>query len=189
MSSAESRPRELPQRAPIPPGDWVVVGTVVGPHGVRGEVKVRPAADRPGRLGELPSVTLALRGGRQVLARVSGYRPYEGKGVELLSFEGYADRTAAAALTGAHLLVRPEDSPALPEGEFYEWQLIGLRAVTTDGRDLGAVEEVLRTGANDVYVTSRGLLPATADVIKEIDLQARRIVVVPVPGLLDGSDE
>lgn len=185
MSSAESRPRDLPQRAPIPPGDWVVVGTVVGPHGVRGEVKVLPATDRPGRLGELESVTLSLRGGRQVLARVVNYRPYEGKGVDLLTFEGYANRTTAATLTGAHLLVKPEESPPLSEGEYYEWQLIGLRAITTDGRDLGVVEEILRTGANDVYVTSECLLPATAEVIKEIDLQARRIVVEPVPGLLD----
>ena len=169
------------------PGDWVVVGTVTGVHGVRGEVKVLPTGERPGRLGELKSVTLALKSGRRVPARVVGYRPYEGKGVDLLIFEGYADRTAAGALTGAQVLVEAGESPPPPEGEFYEWQIVGLQVFTTDGRDLGAVEEVLHTGANDVYVTPEGLLPATAEVIKEIDLTARRIVVEPVPGLLDGG--
>jgi 16S rRNA processing protein RimM len=185
MSSAESRPRE----APLPPGEWVVVGTVTGTHGVRGEVKVRPTGEQPGRLGELETATLVLRGGRRLSARVTSYRPYEGKGVDLLAFEGYADRTAAEALVGAHLLVRPEESPRLEEGEYYEWQILGLRVVTTDGRDLGVVEEVLRTGANDVYVTSECLLPATAEVVKEIDLAGRRMVIEAVPGLLDGSAE
>jgi len=178
MSSAESKPRE----APPPSGEWVVVGTVTGTHGVRGEVKVLPTGERPGRLSELETVTLALRGGRRASARITGYRPYEGKGVDLLAFEGYPDRTAAEALVGAHLLVRPE-------GEYYEWQIIGLHVVTTDGRDLGVVEEVLRTGANDVYVTSECLLPATAEVVKEIDLAAGRMVIEAVPGLLEGSAE
>ena len=184
MSSAESKPRE----APVPPGEWVVVGAVTGAHGVRGEVKVLPTGERPGRLGELEAVTLVLRGGQRISARIVGYRPYEGKGVALLTFEGYADRTAAGALTGARLLVRPEESPRLPEGDYYEWQIVGLQVVTTDGRDLGVVEEVLRTGANDVYVTSECLLPATAEVIKEIDLPGRRMVVEPVPGLLNGEE-
>ena len=170
-------------------GDWVVAGTVVGIHGVRGEVKVAPEADRPGRLGELESVTVRLQDGRNLTTRVIGYRPYEGKGVDLLLLEGYDDRTKAATLRGAQLLVRQGDSPPLPEGEYYEWQIVGLPVVTTDGRDLGPVEEVLRTGANDVYVTRECLLPATAEVIRSIDLEAGRIVIEPVPGLLDGGEE
>ena len=189
MSSAESRPPEGSPAPPPSPDDWVVVGTVTGVHGVRGEVKVAPTADRPGRLGELSSVTLALPDGRRFEACIVGYRPYEGKGVDLLIFEGFGDRTKAAALRGAQLLVGPGESPPPPEGEYYEWQIVGLPVVTTDGRDLGPVEEVLRTGANDVYVTRECLVPATADVIRSIDLQAGRIVIEPVPGLLEDAEE
>jgi len=165
----------------------VVVGTVVGAHGVRGEVKVAPTAERPGRLGELRSVTLQLPDGRRWEARIVSHRTQEGKGVDLLRFEGYEDRTKAGALRGAQLLLAPEDTPSLPEGEYYEWQLVGAEVVTTDGRELGPVEEILRTGANDVLVTRAGLLPVTADVIRSIDLGARRIVIEPLPGLLDGE--
>lgn len=184
MSSGVSRRPEGPSAAFL--GDeWVVVGVVRGPHGIRGEVKVAPTADRLERLGELTRVTLALRNGKQVETRVQAYRPYEGKGVGLMIFEGYADRTAAETLRGARLLVPSSESPPLPEGEYYEWQLIGLQVITTDGRGLGVVEEILQTGANDVYVTAQCLVPATADVIKCIDLEAGKIIVEPMAGLLN----
>jgi len=138
-------------------------------------------------LGQLTNVTLALPSSKRVPSRVRSYRPYEGKSVGLVVFEGYADRTTAKSLIGAHVLIPPHQSPPLPEGEYYEWQLIGLRVTTTDGRDLGAVEEILRTGANDVYVTSQCLVPATAEVIKDIDLDSGTMLIEPLPGLLDDS--
>jgi 16S rRNA processing protein RimM len=183
MSSAGSR------RPDGAAGDWVVVGAVVGVHGVRGEVRVAPTAERPGRLGELRSVRLALPDGRTIEARIIDYRPYEGKGVGLLRFEGYEDRTKAGALRGAQLLVPPEASPPLPPGEYYEWQLVGLMAVTVDGRELGPVEEILQTGANDVFVTRTCLIPVIPDVIRSVDLPGGRIVVEPLEGMIDGSGQ
>jgi 16S rRNA processing protein RimM len=176
-------------RLPQDDGDWVIAGMVVGLHGVRGEVKVVPTAERPGRLAALGAVTLRLPNGKLQEAQVVSYRPYEGKGVDLIVFEGYEDRTRARDLTNAQLLVKADECPPLPEGEYYDWQIVGLQVVTVGGRELGSVEEVLHTGANDVYVTPAGLLPATGETVKQIDLAAGRIIVDPLPGMLDGSDE
>jgi len=188
MSSGRSRPPKPTRAAVPPPGDWVIVGTVTAPHGVRGEVRVLPTAERPGRLCDLRTVTLALPNGRLLPVRLVGHRAHQGQGVDLLSFEGYTDRTAAESLRGALLLVAPGESPPLPEGEYYEWQIVGLRVVTTHGRELGVVEQVLRTGANDVYAVGEHLLPATAEVVKQINLAEQTMVVEPMPGLLDGEE-
>ncbi len=164
---------------------WVIVGRITGPHGVRGEVRVAPQTDFPERLLELAEVTLRMPGGQLSTLAVTGARPNVGKGTVLLALEGYASRTEAEALRGALVLVRAEESPVLPEGQYYEWQIVGLKVVTTEGRELGVVREVIHTGANDVYVTDVCLLPAIDRVIKEVDLSAGRIVVEPLPGLLD----
>ena len=74
-------------------------------------------------------------------------------------------------------------------GEFYYYEAIGCEVATTDGRRLGVIEEVIATGANDVWVVRDGavevLVPVIENVVKSIDLEARRMVVEAVPGLLD----
>jgi len=99
-------------------------------------------------------------------------------------FEGLLDRTAVEHLRGVMLEVLESDLPPLPEGEYYRHQLIGLTVVDTEGRVLGTLEQVLETGANDVYLvrTPDGgelLLPATEDVVPTVDIPAKRVVVSP----------
>ncbi len=163
----------------------MVIGVIVGAHGVRGDVRVSSESDVAGRLTKLKSITLALPNGETSEHAVTGSRPHSGKAVELMSLSGCQNREEAQALTGSLLVVREEDSPPLPGGEYYEWQLIGLQVYTTDGRDLGKLVEVLRTGANDVYVTDEALVPAISEVIREIDLDGGKMVIEPIPGLLE----
>ena len=100
---------------------------------------------------------------------------------------------AAHALRGlvrARVLVPATALPPLDEHEFYYHEIEGFRVETADGRQLGEVAETFATGLNDVWVV-RGtgreyLIPVIADVVKEIDRAARRIVIDPIPGLLDG---
>ena len=186
-SSAQSRPPDGGDQAgPGPaPDDAVVVGRITGPHGLRGEVKVVPETDFPERLTELGHATLLLLDGQLKPVSVVSGRPHVGKGTVLLRFEGVTDRTDADAFRGALIVVRPEESPALPEGHYYDWQILGLHVVTEDERDLGTVREVIHTGANDVYVTDTCLLPAIETVIKRVDLSAGRMVVELLPGLVD----
>lgn len=117
--------------------------------------------------------------------RVLSHRAHQG-GV-LLRLERVATRNAAEALRGARVLICTGDLPALPPGEYYAYQLVGLRVVRESGEALGELSEVLRTGSNDVYVvkTANGelLLPAIESVIRAIDLDAGTMTVVVPAGL------
>jgi 16S rRNA processing protein RimM len=130
---------------------------------------------------------LLERDGAWLATTVRTVAPH-GRGM-LLALEGVADRDAAAALTGMRVHVRARDLPPLDAGEFYHHELHGFAMTTTDGRALGTIVETMSTGLNDVWVV-RGddgehLIPIIADVVREIDRDTRRVVIEPMPGLLD----
>jgi 16S rRNA processing protein RimM len=99
---------------------------------------------------------------------------------------------AAARLHGQTLYIRRDEAGRLGRGEFFLHQVLGLAVETTDGRPLGRVEDVLRTGANDVYVVRGGLgeilIPAVGAVVKRVDPAAGRLLVELMPGMLPGED-
>lgn len=109
----------------------------------------------------------------------------------ILLLDRLKTRAEAEALRGE--LVECKDSDVLREDEdsYFVYELIGLRVVTTGGRDLGTVAEVLQPGANDVYVVRDGsrdlLVPAIAEVVEGIDVRAGLITITPLPGMLDES--
>lgn len=122
-------------------------------------------------------------------------RPYGLQGIRfhkrhaLLTLEGVIDRNEAELLRGVDVYLPREWIPPLEEGEFYVHQIVGLRAVTLSGEDLGTVKDVIFTGANEVYVVhgdAHGeiLLPAIEDVIREIDLDAGEMRVELLEGLV-----
>jgi 16S rRNA processing protein RimM len=110
-----------------------------------------------------------------------------GRGM-VLALAGVGDRDGAATLTGMRVLVRAHDLPVLADDEFYHHELHGFAVTTTDGRTLGTIAETFSTGVNDVWIV-RGehehLIPIIADVVREIDRTGRRVVIEPMPGLLD----
>ena len=161
--------------------DLIVVGEVTRPHGVRGAVRVLPVTDFPDRLLRLREVTL-VHGGRARTMTVEQAEP-AGRFV-VMKLAGVDTPDAAAALRGATIEVPAADAVPLPPGQFYVFQIVGLRARTAGGEVLGEVVDVLRTGSNDVYVvrSSSGtetLLPAVEGVIEAIDLAAGEVVVRP----------
>jgi 16S rRNA processing protein RimM len=169
-----------------PDATAVAVAELGSAHGLRGQLRLRPY--QPGA----PSLTagravLLERDGTWLDATVVAAAPH-GRGM-LVTLAGVEDRDAAAALTGMRVLVREADLPAPAEGEFYHYELHGFAVVTTDGRAIGTIEETFATGLNDVWVV-RGaggehLIPIIADVVREIDRAGRRVVIHPIPGLLD----
>lgn len=175
MSRRPHRPNEEAQR--------IVIGKVVAPHGVRGEVRVLSLSDLPDRFLGLEQVRLRDRAGREQCYPLASARPHQR--YWLLKLVGCDTREAAEALRGAEVVVRPSEQPPLPPDEYYVHQIVGLRIVTTTGEEVGIVEEVLATGSNDVYVTARGLIPATAEVVQKIDVAGGMIVIDPLPGMLE----
>lgn len=112
--------------------------------------------------------------------------------VALMKLQGCDSRNAAEELRGELVAIAVEDAVPLVEGEAYEYQVEGLLVVTDEGRQLGEIVEVLSVpGANDVFVvhgpTGEILIPAIEDVVKEFDLEAGRVVIHPLPGLLDAA--
>ncbi len=169
--------------------DFLAVGRIGRPHGVQGELQVDPLTDFPERFA--PGSILYIgpeRGQQPVPARVLSSRPHKSRW--LLRFEGIEDRDTAMRWTGLYAYVPIDEAHPLDEDSYYSYQLEGLEVVTDAGRELGRVSGVLETGAADVLVV-RGpyggeiLLPMIDQVIAEIDLEAGRITVTPLPGLID----
>jgi 16S rRNA processing protein RimM len=160
----------------------VVVGVVIGAHGVRGEVSVQNRSDNPDRWspggivlredGAALTIDSSRRHGRRLLVR----------------FAGIEDRGTAEGLRGAVLVVPESWLPDLADGEWWAHQVEGCEVRTASGRILGVVREVIPNPANDLWVAvddegRETLVPALADLLIDVDVGARTIVVDDVPGL------
>jgi 16S rRNA processing protein RimM len=169
----------------VPEPHYLAVARVLKPWGVRGELKLEVLTDFPEKLGRLSRVYLGPEAVPHPVARFHWH-----SGELLLLLADVRDREAAETLRGQLVQIAREDAVPLEADQFYEHQIIGLSVVTTEGEPLGQVVEVLATGANDVYVVQghRGeiLLPARAEVVREIDLDAGTMTVALLPGLLEG---
>ena len=161
----------------------LVIGEVLRPQGVRGEVRVRMLTDFPERFRVLKSVYL---GGTPKPVSVERTRLHQG--YALLKLAGYDDRTAVESLRHALVQIPVEEAMPLEEDEYYLYQVVGLATWTMQGDYLGWVREVLSTGANDVYVVQgdKGeiLVPAVEDVVLEVDLASGRLTVELMEGLI-----
>lgn len=166
--------------------ELVSIGQVTAPHGVRGEVRVLPLTDFPQRFREVKRLFVKRPDAAAEERRVERARLH--KQFVIVKLEGIDTRDQAETLRRALLQVAPEEVYPLPEGYYYVFQIVGLRVFDEDGRELGVVDDVLFTGANDVYVvkTTDGremLLPAVDEVVRRIDVAGGRMEVRLLPGL------
>lgn len=156
---------------------WVVLGRVSGLFGVRGWVKVFSHTAPASNILEYPVWNLMRPEGR-IEVRLTEGRVH-GKGI-IVHLEGYDDRDRAATLLGVEIAIRREQLPDTDENEFYWVDLEGLQVRTRDGAELGRVDHLFETGANDVMVV-RGererLIPYVDGVVIEVDLAHRTITV------------
>jgi 16S rRNA processing protein RimM len=165
------------------PGEYLVVGRVVRPHGVRGALLIEPLSKIIDSLEPGSRVFLG-EGNRSVELISSAYH----QGRLRVSLRGVDDRDQAEQFRGMEVKIRTSQAAPLDEDEYYYWQIIGLQAVLESGEALGEIVDILETGANDVYIVRRLdgeelLLPAIASVILKVDLEAGTITVRLMPGL------
>ena len=164
---------------------FLAAGQIRRPHGVTGEALVEIFTDFPERLRPKKKIYL---GESHVPLTIRSSRPH-GQGL-LLAFEGIRTPEEVSRFRNQVLYVSSAHRPALPAGEYYHDELLGMQVVDEDGRILGELAEIMQTGANDVYVVSgvngrELLLPATAEVVLHIDLLQKVIQVHLLPGLMD----
>lgn len=166
---------------------FLAVGQLRRPHGVRGEMNMVVYTEFPERLQ--PGMQVFI-GERHKPVSISQRRWH--RDVLLVAFDEYPDRTSAEVLRNQTVYVSVDQLPELPEGEYYQYELLDLQVFTDSGELLGRVAEILETGANDVLVleTDSGqeiLLPLIDDVVQEIDLDQGVIKVHLIPGLLESQ--
>jgi 16S rRNA processing protein RimM len=185
MAWADRLPSTTAMSGAAPAG--LRIGVIAGPHGLKGAVRLRP--DNPDSTALMPGMRIMIEGpaGREE-HRIITIAPL-GHGTLRLTLADINDADASAALKGRIVMIDTADLPAAQPGEFYYFQALGCAVVTLDGRTLGTVGEIFHTGANDVMVVRDGtreiLVPVIADVVRSVDLEARRVTIDPIPGLLD----
>ena len=168
----------------------LVVARIGRAHGIKGQVSVEVRTDEP-ELRLAPGAVLVTDPASAGPLTVADTRLHSGR--LLLRFKGVDDRNGAEALRGTLLIaeVDPAQTPQDPE-EFYDHQLIGLGVVLADGTPVGELAAVLHLPAQDLLSVKRpdgseALVPFVREIVPEIDLEHRRVVLTPPPGLLDPS--
>lgn len=161
--------------SPSVPDGRIVIGRVGAAHGIQGDLRIIPLTDFPERFATLREVMVG-----DELLHIEHVKP-QGKNF-LMRFHEYGVREEAQRLTGRLLTVARADAAPLDEGEYYVFDIIGLTVHDEEGHVLGTVENVLRTGSNDVYAvrTEDGreiLIPALRTVVCAIDVPGGRMTV------------
>lgn len=168
---------------------FLLVGKIVGVHGVKGNIKVYSYAESLSVYEQRSSIILVSAEGFEKNFKIKWVKPH-GR-IFLLSLEGIENRDLAETLIGSELFVKKDSLPKLLDGSFYWFDIIGLAVFTTDENYIGLVESIIPTGSNDVYVVKDSqkdrdneiLIPAIESVVLEIDLEQKRMVVELPEGL------
>ncbi len=165
----------------------IAIGKAVKPFGIKGEMKIESLTDFPERFKALRRVYLVSPAGKELVCEVRSVR-YAG-GVPYLLFGGYESPETAKALNGWFIKVPEEEAVPLPEGSYYWFELVGMEVLSESGEKLGTIVEVFQTGSNDIYVMKQGrkevYLPATKEIVKQVDRKAKRMVIHLMDGLMD----
>ena len=158
-----------------------MVGTIVGAFGVHGEAKLKLATDDPEHFATISKVWV---GDEARSRKLLGVRMH--KGMALLRLQGVSTPDQVDLLRGAQVRIAGADAKPLAPGEYFLYQLIGLRAIDESGADVGTVTDIMETGANDVIVIAPIggggdiLVPNHPQFVPEIDPAGGRIVVRPI---------
>lgn len=162
------------------------IGTVVGAHGINGELVVYPLTDSPEYYLTLKKM-LICNGDDVLPAEVQKIRIHKEKW--LIKFDCIPDRTAAESFKKSEIKITDDELKPLSDDEYFLHDIIGCEVLDESNRSYGIVTSIMETGANDVYVVKSEkkeyLIPGSGDVIKSVDLEKKTIVIELLDGLID----
>ncbi|MCR5452110.1 MAG: ribosome maturation factor RimM [Lachnospiraceae bacterium] len=164
--------------------DFLQVGVILRPHGLKGAVKVYPTTDDVKRFSDLKEAVIETKKGN-IPVKIRSVQYF--KDQVILSFDKFLTIEEVEPLKKCPVLVSRKDAVPLGEDEFYIADLIGLSVITDEGEKLGSLKDVMVTGANDVYVVgdeaSEILIPAIHECILDVDIEGGVMKVHLLPGL------
>jgi 16S rRNA processing protein RimM len=170
----------------------ITIGQISRVRGLKGEMVVLPLTDDPKRFSELKKVFLSKDekiAQFEVEKARTGFKTKSYKDRVLLKLKGVESPEDAKKLVGSFLEIERDDLIKLPEGRYFIFDIIGLKVITTEEREVGRVKEVISLPANDVYVVQGDQreydIPAIKEVVKEIDLNKKIMIIKPLKGLLE----
>ena len=165
---------------------YLEIGQIVNTFGIKGMVKIKPFTDDINRFDRLKKIYISNKNGKKEY-QIQEIKYH--KNMVLMKLEGVDTPEQADLLRQSYLLVDRADEEPLEEGVYYIVDLLGLEVYTDDNKLLGKVDDIFNTGSNDIYVVKNKegkqiLLPAIEDVIKQVDLENKKIIVHLLPGLV-----
>ena len=165
---------------------YLEIGQIVNTFGIKGMVKIKPFTDDIRRFDKLEKVYIENKKSRKEY-EIEEVKYH--KNMVLMKLKGIDNPEDANLLRQSYLLVDRENEEPLEEGVYYIVDLLGLEVYTDDNKLLGTVQNIFNTGSNDIYdvkdeLGKRILLPGIPDVIKEVDLENKKIIVHLIPGLI-----
>ena len=167
-------------------GELILVGKVLGPHGRDGLLRVLSYARSEATFENAEDVFFCTRGSGPRTHKVISARPH--KKVLLMSLEGIRFRDEAEEFRDAEIYIRKEGLTR-DEDEYFWYELIGLSVFLEEGAYVGRITDIISQGGNDIYVVKEGsreyYIPATKEVILEIDLEGGKMILSEMEGLLD----
>jgi len=165
--------------------EFIIIGRILAPWGVKGKLKVKIETDFPQRFA--PGAKIYIN--RQAMTIDSAEQHRGNLVIKLDTIDSIED---AQKLRGRTIEIHHSQVHPLSEGQYYYFQLIGLEVWTTKGKLLGNITEILTTESNDIYIVRSAngetLIPAIEDVVKSIDLDKGLLVIEPIPGLLSSNE-
>lgn len=168
--------------------EWLNAGKIVNTHGIRGELKVLRISDFDNRFKKGNTLYIDEPGQELLEVTVTAHRVH--KGFDLIQLKGFDNINQVEKFKGSLVKIPKTMQEQLPDNEFYYHEIIGCAVLLPDGSEIGKVKEILSPGANDVWVIGQPkgkdiLIPYIKEVVKNVDLSAKRIEIEPMEGLLD----
>lgn len=166
--------------------DLLLIGTIVAPFGVRGQLKLKSLTDRPEYLGRRIRLVFVGRDRTpHTITNAFEHKP----GLVILTLQGVDGRDAADELRGEEVYIRETDAAPLAADEYFIHQLYGLMVFNEVGEEIGKVREVMSQGPNELLIVARkgkpdALIPMVKEFVIELDIPGGRVVIRPIEGLL-----
>jgi 16S rRNA processing protein RimM len=167
--------------------DLIAIGKISKPIGTQGEVKILPLTDKQQRFVNLPSVYLGKNAANTELMNILKVR-FDSRQI-VLCFQGIGTVEEAKKLTGCYLFVQKENAVKLQDGNYFIDDVIGCEVLTEERKNVGIITDLLTLPMNDVWVVKKDakelLIPAVKSIIRQVDIEHKRVTIHALDGLLD----